>query len=572
MTKEARAALELPGNLLTPARCRVVAEHEKGGTLRHALASPPRGWNPYIDNGADVSAYQRLISNPLASRAPEDLNRWTPELAVSVVEDPDGLGWIISLQPEAYWQLPDVDWESGHFEWLKGEGPGGRHAVTADDFVFPFELVSDETVGGRAASLRTYFERFESVEAIDPLTLHVRVSERNFLDLALLLELNPLPRWLYGHGPHGRAYPKRWRGEWMNEHWYQGAIGTGPYGLKEQNQQGLVFEANAAYFGEPAAFDRIERPYVQDTLHAFNTGELDLVIVQSEDLGRLGMEAPQTQHADPRVKRVNYDTLTYFYMGWNQNRALFRDKRVRQAMTLSFDRERVLDEVFSGVGVVTTGPFPKQTPCYDQSISPWPFDLDAAADKLKQAGWIDRDGDGVREGRVDGVEMELRFTLLSFGYSKEFRTLTEIWKQDLAGIGVAMDVEEVAWIPMLERMDASDFDVYTGAWVTGWDADLMQIWHSSQADVDESSNRIGFRNPEADRLAEALRETMDPAERIAICHQFHALVHEEQPYTFFYQRQRVVLYRAPLNPPEFSLEWPYADPGHWSFSALPPQR
>jgi ABC-type transport system substrate-binding protein len=77
------------------------------------------------------------------------------------------------------------------------------------------------------------------------------------------------------------------------------------------------------------------------------------------------------------------------------------------------------------------------------------------------------------------------------------------------------------------------------------------------------------------RLAEALRTPpTDPDERTAIWHQFHALVHEEQPYTFFYQRQRqrTMLYRAPLNEPEFSVSYPYADPAHWSFSELPPPR
>jgi ABC-type transport system substrate-binding protein len=536
------------------------------------LASPPRGWNAYIHNGADVTANHRLISNQLASRSPEDLDRWTPELAVSVVADPDGLGWVVSLQPKASWQLPDVDWESGDFEWLKGEGPNGRHRVTADDFVFPFELIQDTSVEGRVSSMRNYYERFESVEAVDDLTLHVRVKERSFLDLAMFLELTPLPRWLYGFDPSGQAYAQEKRGEWINSHWYQGAIGTGPYRLKEQSKAGLVFQANSAYFGEPASFDRIERLHVQDSLHAFNMGEIDLVIPLPEDLARTGLLEGESQPTDPKLRRVNYETMTYFYMGWNQERAPFGDKAVRQAMTLSLDRERILKEVFQGLGSVTSGPFPKQSPCYDRSVEPWPFDLELASSKLEAAGWSDRDGNGVRERMVDGEEIELRFTLLSYGYSEAFRSLTEIWREDLARIGVVMEVEEVAWVPMLERMDTGDFDAYTGAWVPGWDTDLTQLWHSSQADVKASSNRIGFRNAEADRLAEALRAAQEPVDRTAICHEFHALVHEEQPYTFFFQRERAVLYRAPLNEPEFSLLWPYADPAHWSFSELPRSR
>ena len=89
----------------------------------------------------------------------------------------------------------------------------------------------------------------------------------------------------------------------------------------------------------------------------------------------------------------------------------------------------------------------------------------------------------------------------------------------------------------------------------------MQIWHSQEADRPKSSNRIGFRNKDADRIAEALRREFDPDKRVELCHEFHALVHELQPYTFIYQRSRAVLYWDYLNTPEFSLVPPIATSG-----------
>jgi len=58
------------------------------------------------------------------------------------------------------------------------------------------------------------------------------------------------------------------------------------------------------------------------------------------------------------------------------------------------------------------------------------------------------------------------------------------------------------------------------------------VWHSSQASSPNGSNHIGFVNPEADRLIEEIRKTFDVEKRIKLCHQFHKLIHEEQPYTF----------------------------------------
>ena len=122
---------------------------------------------------------------------------------------------------------------------------------------------------------------------------------------------------------------------------------------------------------------------------------------------------------------------------------------------------------------------------------------------------------------------------------------------------------------MLKKMDEREFDVYSGAWVPGWDTDLMQLWHSTEADKPQSSNRIGFRNEEADKIAEELRRTFDEDRRTELCHDFHALVHDEQPYTFFYARERPVLYWDHLNEPQFSLNWPYQDKRYWSFQSEP---
>ena len=64
-------------------------------------------------------------------------------------------------------------------------------------------------------------------------------------------------------------------------------------------------------------------------------------------------------------------------------------------MTLALDRQSIVDKVFYGLGHVTTVPFARESPCYDRSIAPWPYDPAAAAQKLDQAGWSAGRGEGV---------------------------------------------------------------------------------------------------------------------------------------------------------------------------------
>jgi ABC-type transport system substrate-binding protein len=277
----------------------------------------------------------------------------------------------------------------------------------------------------------------------------------------------------------------------------------------------------------------------------------------------LESQGPLLGQKNIETKRM--PTLGYVYIGYNHNTPFFSDKRVRQAMTLSLDRVGMVKNVFYDLGEVVSGPFSKQTPCYDQTIAPMPYDLALAKKKLDEAGWKDLDADGIRDKIIDGKKVPFVFTLTTYGSSDEYATIANIWREALLYIGVRMDPRPLEWSTMLKKMEEREFDAYTGAWAMDWDVDLMQIWHSSEADKAQSSNRIGFKNKEADRIAEALRAELDPTQRVALCHAFHKLAHEEQPYTFFYENIRPVLYWNDLNTPEFAKIWPQFDIRYWSF-------
>ena len=69
-------------------------------------------------------------------------------------------------------------------------------------------------------------------------------------------------------------------------------------------------------------------------------------------------------------------------------------------------------------------------------------------------------------------------------------------------------------------------------WRGGITPDPYQLWHSSMAEVESSSNFIGFANPEADKLIEEISLTFDQEKRNVLYHKFHRLIHEEAPYIF----------------------------------------
>jgi ABC-type transport system substrate-binding protein len=567
---EARASAD-PDNVLSPrTRCYQTGEPAVEGSLNLQLGQDPQGLNPYIASGSDMIRLLRHTSNNLAQRQIDSPGVFWPELAISVKSINDGMGYEVTLREGVLWHEPAVDWSSGRYEWMRGD-----HELTSDDYALVFEMFENDQIAGRIAGLRNYFENVESFEVIDRYTFRVNYTEYAYTSLPMLMDLKPAPRWLLMKDEDGLEFDEATWGLKINEHWYnQKAMGTGSYRfVKWEPGVQIVLEKNERFWGEEPSFESVTLQILKDQLawvRQLKTGELHLSQIQPEQY-RTEVKDNETgvYLKNPSIQHDTYNTMGYFYVGWNSDQVLFGDKRVRRAMTMAMNREGIVENVFHGLGDVTTGPFPQQHDCYDDSVEPWPYDLEQAAALLEEAGWKDLDGDGIREREIAGELIQFEFPMLIYGSSTEWATLASIYREDLLSIGVRMNPQAVEWSTMLKRMEEREFSAYSGAWVLGWDVDLHQLWHSSEADRPSSSNRIGFRNPEADVIIEKLRAESDEDKRTKLCHAFHELLHEEQPYTFVYQRRRPVLYSDVLNKPEFALEWPHQDWRYWSFKAEP---
>ena len=259
-------------------------------------------------------------------------------------------------------------------------------------------------------------------------------------------------------------------------------------------------------------------------LQALRNGELDRIGLLPEQWVKQTDDAAFTE----KFAKFRYTDRNFSYIGYNQRNDLFKDRRVRLALTHLTDRERILREVHLGLGRITTGTFYVESPAYDPTIQPWPFDPARAKALLTEAGWSDHDGDGIldREGK------KFEFTFMTISGSTINEQVAEIVRQECSKAGIIVNVNPIEWSVYISRLEEWNFDVCSLGWSLDWDSDPYQIWHSSQADIKRSSNHVGFKNAEADKLIEAARVEFDPVKRNALYHQFDRILHEEQPYTF----------------------------------------
>ncbi len=391
---------------------------------------------------------------------------------------------------------------------------------TSADVVFSYKTIMDPKVD--APQLRSYYQEIRDVEAIDDYTVKFTYARPYFLALEFCGGMPIVPKHIFENGdfntnPAGRS-----------------PVGTGPFKfVKWTTGREVVLEKNPDYWGEKPHLNRIVFRIITDSsvaLQVLKRQELDVASLTPIQWEKQTNSPDFEKHFD----KFSYFTPNYSYIGWNSKRPFFADKRVRTALTHLVNRELILDKVMYGLGAIVTNPFYINSPEYDKSIEPIPYDPAAARKLLEEAGWVDHDNDGIRD--KDGVKFSFEFLIP--GGSETGEKIATILKEELDGIGIDMTIRKTEWAVFTTRLNERNFDAVTLAWSMGIESDPYQIWSSTQAEA--GSNFIGFKNAEVDRLIEEARKEFDRDKRIELYRQFSEIIHEEQPYTFLFCRKATV--------------------------------
>ncbi|MCA9204603.1 MAG: hypothetical protein KDA59_16230, partial [Planctomycetales bacterium] len=141
---------------------------------------------------------------------------------------------------------------------------------------------------------------------------------------------------------------------------------------------------------------------------------------------------------------------------------------------------------------------------------------------------------GIRDKMIDGQLVEFQFDLMIYSDSPQYLAIAETIKDRLRTVGVDAQISPTKWALMLQKLRKKEFDATILGWVSDWKSDPYQIWHGSQAELQESSNAIGYANPEVDRLIDELRRTVNEDKQMELYHAIDRQIYDDQPYTFLY--------------------------------------
>lgn len=355
-----------------------------------------------------------------------------PSLAASYTISPDGLVYVFRLNPGAKFTngrklvAADVKYSIERAVNPKTQGPGGGffHSVVGQDKVADG---SAQTISG--------------IETPDEATVKFTLAQADatFMNVLALNFASVVPREVVE--AEGADFGKK-------------PVGSGAFMLKEWVQgQRLVFERNKDYFRDRPNIDGFTVEIGQEPLVAIlrlQKGEVDIAGDGIPPAKYLEMKnAPDA--SDMIVDREQFETS---YITINTTRKPFDDVRVRQALNMAINKERIV-RIINGRATPATQVLPPLMPGYDKSYKGYPYDVEAARKLLAEAGL------------KDGFSTEL----WAMNTDPNPRIAQAI-QQDLAAIGIKAEIKALAQPQVIAAGGNKDQSALTWSGGMGWIADF----------------------------------------------------------------------------------------------------
>jgi peptide/nickel transport system substrate-binding protein len=465
----------------------------------------------------------------------------TSAIVDSMFYTPIGLDANDELVPEMLNEIPTVanggvsedgtvitlNFRDG-FTWHDGE------PVTSEDFAFTWQFIMDPAT---AAQTTAGWNKIASVETPDANTAIVTLQEPYVPFVPTTLTFPILPK----HALEGVTDPG-------SSEYARAPIGNGPFKFVEWIPgDRLVVEANLDAPTLPKLAEIIFKfvPDLNSMVALVRTGDIDVAWDYRET------QIPELE-AMANVEAVLVPGLAieryYFNLRNPENLAephpILSDINVRQAIAMGMDRFTAVDGILQGYGEVAVTEL-DNSPWFNENLEPVPYDPTAAAQLLEEAGWVDADGDGIRE--KDGQRLTLRHSTTSGNQVRE--NLQVLFQQNLADIGVELVIDNYPSATLFGGcadggiFGTSDFDMlgFTNQPVS---IDLAQEWSdfflsSAIKDCETNpagTNSWGYNSEAADAALSCAVNELDPEVRLQCIMDAQQILYDDMIALYIYDR------------------------------------
>jgi peptide/nickel transport system substrate-binding protein len=504
-----------------------------GGKLTEATISDPKTFNLWVSAESSSGAVVGPLYEPLNQRNAYTL-KFEPRLAALPKISSDGLTYTYTLRD-------GLTWSDGQ-------------PLTADDVIFTLDVIFDPKIQTimRESMMVEVAEPNETIQRlpfkyrkVDAHTVEFKLPQR-YAPAETMFSFPIAPR----HKLEAAYKAGTFNSTWSVNTPVSELVSSGPFIIAEYAPgQRVVYQRNPRFWrkgvdGKPLPyldqFVYLIVPDINATTLKFRSGETDVLAVQAPDY--------------PFIKKEegsgNYTVLDlgpgwgFEYLGFNMNPessadkdliSLFQDVRFRRAISELVNRQRIVDDIYLGLGQPLYGPVtPANSLFYDANIPKYEYNPDKAKALLAEIGLKPASGTGM----LAYHGKEVKFNVLTNTENNLRKSIATIITADLKKVGLNAQFTPINFNDLVRRVMAPPYD---------WQACILGIGGSPEphdgSSLWRSSGPMHLWHPkeqkpaapweaEIDQLWARGAQELDPAKRKAIYDRWQTIVGEQQPFTF----------------------------------------
>ena len=458
--------------------------------LLSACDSPPHNVLRFGLASAPVTLDPRFATDATSERIDRLLYR-------QLVDFDDAFQPVPSL---ARWQQPAPD----HYRFVLGNEGRRFHdgsRLTARDVKATYDFILDPA---NASPHRATLEMVREITAVDDDTVdfYLRAPDPLFPG-RLVIGILPAAQIAAG-----RAF---------NNH----PMGSGPFEMVAWPAPGQL-QLRRISDGQLFEFLQVRDPTVR--ILKLQRGELDMV--QND----LPPEMIRYAAARPELQVQQGKGSNFTYLGFNMQDPVVSRHAVREAVAYALDRDAIIRYVLGGAARPASALLPPDHWAGDPDLPQYTYDPERARALLEAAGY------GAAGPRIVYKTSNDPFRI----------RLATIIQQQLAAVGVAVDLRSYDWGTFYGDIKAGNFQMYSLSWVGIKTPDIFHYAFYSSAVPPAGANRGRFVSATADRLIDAAQTAADPAQEADYYRQLQRYLWEELPYVPLWYEDHIFVARRTI--------------------------
>lgn len=424
-------------------------------TVVMAIESSPNSLDLRVGTDAQSERLGGLLFDALVRKDEHfQLQPWLAERW----EQPDPLTWIFHLRD-------GVRFHDGR-------------PLEAADVAWTIQSMIDGTV---ITSKGGAFAQIDRVETPDRLTLVLHLKRP---DAGILFNMSD---GLFGVVPRGS-------GRDFGQH----PIGSGPFRFVTATQdKEVLVERNPTYWTGPPKIERVRFAVTPDAI----TTALELERGSADaESNAITLDEVHALQGRPNLRVETVPGSVVVYANFNLTDPAFRDRRVRQAIASSIDRQAIVDALWRGEARLASSLLPPGhwARAEDSDLPAYPYNIARAQQLLEEAGYPPGK-DGIR----------LRLTLKT-STDETTRLMAAVLQQQMRAAGIALSIRPAEFGTFYSDITKGAFQMYILRWIgSNEDPDIFRYAYSSASMPPKGGNRGRYSNPRVDALLDEAAATSD---------------------------------------------------------------